>query len=299
MKTVFKFLAIIAIVSFGTLNAKEPTNWMIGIGGGYGQTSISVEHSHVIRNPIWNWNASAAPGSNFYYISQRWAAQQNMSLSSWSGAWEFLVGYKHFVNDWLGVRAYANIGVQHYKPSLFESKTDPIGIIDYTANVDLLFDFYETEKWAIGMVAGLGFGGTSFDKKAIEKYMAVYDRATGRPVGIANIQQHFLNVNASVGLRGVYFQKIRKVKQRVCDEFVEGKRTCRVPVAYIGHNFEINAKFPFMDYNATSDPDIIQVGVTSKTGANGTTTEEPIYASIPAYKVKNAYRITFRYIIDF
>lgn len=289
MKNIFKLLtAIVMAVSFGTLNAKEPTNWMIGVGVGYGMTSIDVNHSHIIRNPIYNWsgNASTNPGNNFWYLSPRWPAQQNISLSSWSVAWEALVGYKHFVNDWLGVRAYVNVGVQHYKPSLFESKTDPIGIVDYTANVDLLFDFYETESWAIGMLAGLGFGGTSFDKQAIEKYMAVYDRATGIPVGKANIQQHFLNINASVGLRGVYFQKVRRVSERVCDdEYVDGKRMCRVPVHYVGHNFEVTAKFPFMSYDATGNPDILPVGNT--------------FASRPQYKVSNPYRITFRYIIDF
>ena len=287
MKNILKLItAIIAVVSFGTLNAKEPTNWMFGVGAGVGQTAISIEHSHVIRNPIWTGQYQAPGNTWIGYGTLRWPAQQNMSLSSWAGAWEFLAGYKHFVNDWLGVRAYVNVGVQHYKPSLYESKTDPIGIVDYTANVDLLFDFYETEKWAIGMVAGLGFGGTSFDKKAIEKYMAIYDRATGIPVGKADIQQHFLNINASVGLRGVYFQKVRRLSERVCDEnYVDGKRLCRVPIHYIGHNFEINAKFPFMSYDATGNPDILPVG--------------DKFASRPQYKVSNPYRITFRYIIDF
>lgn len=282
-----KLLAVILSLSlFCILNAKEPTNWMFGIGAGVGQTAISVEHSHVIRNPIWTGQYQYGTNQWIGYGTLRWPAQQNMSLSSLAPAWEFLAGYKHFVNDWLGVRAYAVVGVQHYKPSLFESKTDPIGVVDYTANVDLLVDFYETESWAIGMLAGLGFGGTSFDKKAIEKYMGVYDRATGRPIGKANIQQHFLNINASVGLRGVYFQKVRRVSERVCDdEYVDGKRTCRVPIHYIGHNFEVNAKFPFMSYEATPHADIIPVGDT--------------FVSRPQYKVKNPYRITFRYIIDF
>lgn len=283
------FLILIAIFSITYINAKEPTNVMIGVGGGIGQTQIDISHSHVIRNPIYNYSATkggtgAMP--SFYYHDQRWLAQQNMSLSSWSGAWEVLLGYKHFVNDWVGFRAYANVGVQHYKPSMYESETDPIGIIDYTLNADLLVDFYETEKWAIGMAAGLGFGGTSFDKKAVEKYMAVYDRNTGVPIGKADIKSHFLNINASVGLRGVYFQKVRRVSERVCDEnYVNGKRLCRVPIHYIGHNFEINAKFPFMKYNATNNPDIVPMG-----GA---------YVSAPLYKVSNPYRITFRYIIDF
>lgn len=288
MKNLFKLLiATVVAVSFGTLNAKEPTNWMIGVGGGIGQTKIDVSHSHLLRNPIYKYTVDGLDNRFTGYAGLRWNAHQNMSLSSTAGAWEILAGYKHFVNDWLGVRAYVNVGVQHYKPSLFESKTDPIGIIDYTANVDLLFDFYETESWAIGMLAGLGVGGTSFDKNAINKYMAIYDRESHLPVGKASIQQHFLNINGSVGLRGVYFQKVRRVSERVCDEeYVEGKRLCRVPIHYIGHNFEINAKFPFMDYQATANPDIIQTG-------------KDTYASRPAYKVTNPYRITFRYIIDF
>ena len=136
------------------------------------------------------------------------------------------------------------------------------------------------------MLAGLGFGGSSFDKDAIAKYMAVYDRETGMPIGIADIQKHFLNINASVGLRGVYFQKIRKVSERVCDDYVDGKRTCRVPVSYIGHNFEINAKFMFLPYEATQYPDIVNVTADK-------------WASRPQYIIKNPYRITFRYIIDF
>lgn len=257
-----KFLMIaIFVLCTGIANSKEPTNWMFGVGGGYGMTSLDMKHAHFLRYPVYRYfNGGAYDKNPDGSYKLRFTPQTNASLSSWSGSWEFLVGYKHFVNDWIGVRAYANIGVQHYKPSLFESKTDPIGIIDYTINTDLLIDFYETESWAIGMLGGLGFGGTSFDKEAINKYMAVYDRETGKPIGRANIQAHFLNINASVGLRGVYFQKIRKVSARVCDDYVDGKRTCRVPVSYIGHNFEINAKFMFLPYEATQNPDIVNAG---------------------------------------
>lgn len=124
--------------------------------------------------------------------------------------------------------------------------------------------------------------------------MAVYDRETGYPVGKADITSHFLNINATVGLRGVYFQKVRRVSERVCDEFVDGKRTCRVPVHYIGHNFEIAAKFGFLPYEATANPDILHVG---NIAVNGT--QQDVWASRPQYIVKNPYRITFRYIIDF
>lgn len=169
-----KRLLLILVLIFGLANAKEPTNWMFGVGGGYGMTSLDMKHSHFLRNPVYRYFAGTGGVKAQYQMENgkpvtRFAPQSNASLNSWSGSWEFLLGYKHFINDWFGVRAYGNVGVQHYKPSLFESKIDPIGIIDYTINADLLFDFYETESWAIGMLAGLGFGGTSFDKDAIKK----------------------------------------------------------------------------------------------------------------------------------
>ena len=276
MKNIRNLFAIAFIVAV-SLNAKEPTNIMLGVGIGAGQSGISIEHSQIIRDPIEDTN-----GNN----GLRWNPQSNMSLDSWATAWEFLVGYKHFINDYVGFRYYGNVGIQHYKPSLFESKTQPVGFVDYTLNADLLINFWESDSLSFGMLGGLGFGGTSFDKKAINQYMAVYDRASGRPIGIANISKHFFNVNASVGLRFVAFQKIRRVSEKVCEKpNKQGKRICRVPIFYIGHNFEINAKFPLLDYYATPFPDIISI--------NGT------IVSRPGYKVDNPYRITFRYIVDF
>lgn len=284
-----KKLLLCVCLIIGIASAKEPTNIMFGIGGGYGTTSMDIVHSHAIRHPSYGFTTNGALAGNIFtgLTNPRWPAQQNMSLTSGAGAWEFLVGYKHFINDWVGFRAYGNIGVQHYKPSMFESKTDPIGLIDYTINADLLINFYETEKWSIGMLAGLGFGGTSFEKNALNQYMYIYDRTTGQPIDKADVQQHFFNANASVGIRGTYFQKVRKPEERVCDEnYVDGKRLCRVPIHYIGHSIEVNAKFNLLGYQATPNADIIQSGTDS-------------FASRPQYTVKNPYRITVRYIIDF
>ena len=90
-----------------------------------------------------------------------------------------------------------------------------------------------------------------------------------------------------MGIRGTYFQKVRKPEERVCDEnYVDGKRLCRVPIHYIGHSIEVNAKFNLLGYQATPNADIIQSGTDS-------------FASRPQYTVKNPYRITVRYIIDF
>ncbi len=270
MKKILRLSLAIAFLSL-PLSAKEPTNTLIGVGIGAGQSKLSIEQAQLIKFPLQNGGATA---------------QQDRSLSSWALAWEFMVGYKHFLNDYVGFRYYGNVGIQHYKPVSFASNEQKIGFVDYTLNADLLIDFYETTNWAIGMLGGMGFGGTSFDKDAISKYLAYYDRQTGRPIGLANVQKHFFNVNASVGFRAVIFQKIRRTGARVCDGYVDGKRTCRAPIFYIGHNLEVNAKFSLLDYQATPYPDIIA-------SANNQ------YVSRPGYKVTNPYRITFRYIVDF
>ena len=272
-------IALLITATFSSLSAKEPTNIMIGFGIGAGQSKMSIEHPQIIKYPIGTPPSPTPTASGI----------TDSSLSSWALAWEFMVGYKHFINDWVGFRYYGNVGVQHYKPISLAQKEQKIGFVDYTLNADLLIDFYETTGWAIGMLGGMGFGGTSFDKDAISKYLALYDARTGRNLGLANVSKHFFNVNASVGLRAVIFQKIRRTGARVCDDnYVNGKRVCRVPVFYIGHNIELNAKFPLLDYKATPNPDVIQTG----TGTAG-------FASRPGYTVNNPYRITLRYIVDF
>ena len=273
-----KFLRLSLMIAFLSvpLSAKEPTNTLIGFGIGAGQSKMDIEQAHLVRDPQGNFTAIP-----------------NSSLSSWALAWEFMIGYKHFINDYVGFRYYGNVGIQHYTPVSFASKKQEIGFVDYTLNADLLIDFYETTAWAIGMVGGMGFGGTSFDKDAISRYLALYDSQSGRPIGLANVQKHFFNVNVSAGLRGVIFQKVRRTGARVCGDYVDGKRICRVPVFYIGHNIELNVKFPLLDYYATPFPDIIQ------TGGNNNGNNAGNYASRPGYKVTNPYRITLRYIVDF
>ena len=278
MKNILFAIAFLIIMSFSSLSAKEPTNIMIGFGIGAGKSAIDINYAHASRFPL----EGVDPNNPRQPL---WGANSNSSISSWALAWEFLVGYKHFINDWVGFRYYANVGIQHYTAKSLGDKSQKIGFVDYTLNADLLIDFWESEFFAIGMFGGLGFGGTSFDKKAIVRYMAIYDRDSGRPIGLANVNKHFVNVNASVGARMTIFQKIRRPSARVCDEFVNGKRVCRVPIYYIGHGIEFSAKFPLMDYRATPLPDIIQV--------NGG------YASRPEYVVKNPYRLTIRYVVDF
>ena len=284
MKNIKKIFIVAFIVVFSHLSAKEPTNIMIGFGIGAGQSKLAMEHSLVMIEPPYNGPNSTAP---------RWPPQQNRYLSSWALAWEFMVGYKHFINDYIGFRYYGNVGIQHYEAKSLGDKSQKIGFVDYTLNADLLINFWESDLLSVGMLGGLGFGGTSFDKKAITQYMAVYNAANPNvPAGLADVQKHFLNVNASVGLRLTIFQKYRRVSARVCNRFVNGKRTCRVPIFYIGHGIELNAKFPLLPYRATAQPDIFVTEGANILNGTG------VY-SRPGYTVSNPYRITIRYVVDF
>ena len=283
MKTILKLLLIAIFIT--PLFAKEPTNILVGFGIGAGQTKLSMEHSRVMLDPPYNGNNSTTP---------RWNRHTNRYLSSEALAWEFMVGYKHFINDWVGFRYYGNVGIQHYEAKSLGDKSQKIGMIDYTLNADLLINFWENDLLSVGMLGGLGFGGTSFDKKAISQYLAVYSAANPNiPVGLADVQKHFLNVNASVGIRLTIFQKYRRTSAKVCDdEYVNGKRVCRVPIFYIGHGIEINAKFPLLDYLATAQPDIyLTAGANLQNGTG--------VISRPGYTVSNPWRVTIRYVVDF
>ncbi len=274
----------IALLLSSSLFAKEPENIIIGAGVGAGQINLSVEHAQIMRHPILGGPMTATPNQPL------WAARYDSNESSWATAWEFLVGYKHFINDFVGLRYYANVGIQHYKSvDNNGKKTQPIGLIDYTLNADLLLDFYESEKVAFGIFGGVGFGGTSFVANSVNYYLDMYNTNEGIPIGASDITKHFVNINASVGVRIVFFQK-RSIAGgiRMCDSFSQDRRSCSTPSSYMGHSIELSAKFPVVEYNAT-DSDVMA----STTGANA------FFVSRPGYKIKNPYRFTIRYIVEF
>ena len=278
MRNISKILAI-ALLLTGSLFAKEPENIIVGAGAGMGQSNLAIEHSQFARHPILD-TVNSQPVMT---------PRINTSSSSWAVAWEFLVGYKHFINDIIGLRYYANVGIQHYKSTNANGKkTQPIGLIDYTVNADMLFDFYESEKVAFGVFGGVGFGGTSFTNSAVNHYMDMYNTAEAVPIGGTNITKHFVNINASAGLRINFFQKTNITGGiRVCNSFSQGRRSCSTPVSYMGHSIEVSAKFPLLKYVAT------KYDIMSSANAGQT------YASRPGYKIKNPYRFTIRYIVEF
>lgn len=275
-------LLIISLLAFSSICAKEPAGIIIGAGVGEGRSEMSIEHAHIAKYPLVNLNNTPMWDSSYYVDS---------SAGSWALAWEFLIGYKHFINDLIGFRYYANVSVQHYKPVTYQSKKQPIGYVDYTLNADILFDFYDSESFAFGILGGVGLGGMSLDRKAVNEYESIYNANQGIiPIGASDITKHFLNVNFSVGVRMIFFQKIAiKGGIRSCDSFSEGRRSCTMPSAYIGHGFEVVAKFPTLTYNATT-PDF----VISTAGNNISN-----FRSRPGYKIKNPYRFTFRYVVEF
>ena len=271
-------IALLALLN-NSLFAKEVENVIIGAGVGAGQSNLAIEHSQFARHPILD-TANSRP-----VMTPRF----NTSSSSWATAWEFLVGYKHFINDIIGLRYYANIGIQHYKSTdINGKKSQPIGLIDYTLNADMLFDFYESEKVAFGIFGGVGFGGTSFTNNAVNNYMDMYNANEGIPIGGTNITKHFVNINASVGARIVFFQK-RSVAGgvRMCNNFSQDRRSCSTPSSYMGHSIEVGAKFPLLKYVAT------------KYDIMDSATAGQVYASRPGYTIQNPYRFTIRYIVEF
>lgn len=273
-----KFFAII-LVAISSLFAKEPSGIIIGAGVGGGYIEMDIEHSQIMRYPILQGNNNNTP---------RWNARYNQASKSWALAWEILFGYKHFINDWVGLRYYANVGFQHYRDTNADGKKrQPIGVIDYTLNADLLLDFYTSERVAFGIFGGVGFGGSSFDKNIVNRYMDMYNKTEGIPIGASETTNHFFDVSASVGLRIAFFQRVNIAGIRSCDSYFEGRRSCSTPVGYIGHNLEVVAKFPMLEYVAVN-PDV-KIDTQNNTK----------FVSRPGYKVKNPYKFTIRYIIEF
>lgn len=284
-----KKILFILLLIVSSLCAKEPNGILLGVGVGEGRSEMSIEHPHIAKYPLQDVRNSPLFGTNL------WTAQTDSATGSWALLWEVLFGYKHFVNDYIGFRYYANVSVQHYKPVTFKSKKDPIGYIDYTAQLDLLLNFYTSEGFAFGVLGGVGLGGMSLDKKAIHEYENIYNTTSGGgiPIGASDITKHFVSLNFSAGVRMIFFQKVGDSSGGVrnCDSYYKGKkRSCSATSSYVGHNFEAVVKFPTLTYNATT-PDFVMAAGATNTNAN--------LRSRPAYKIKNPYKITFRYVLEF
>ena len=270
-----------------SLSAKEPTNWIFGFGIGAGKSQIEQKFSDSANV---NWAGIFTMGN--YRVGT--------NVQDWGVTWEFLAGYKHWLNDWVGFRYYANVGAQHYKDDIFTAGKVKAGIIEYTANADLLLNFYNSELFTFGILGGFGIGGAYFDSPALDTYEYLYGPSAERPTWFADrdsygdmgkTTKHHLSASLSVGARFNIFQKIRNVAARTCNTGADGRRTCRVPISFIEHSIEFNTKFNMLTYYPTKYGELL--GVKEANGNYSGTTARP------GYEVKNPYKFTLRYIVAF
>ncbi len=304
--TLAKAILAIALLTLGggeslTLNAKEPANWLFGFGIGAGTSRIDEKYPESAKNGF-GLNELPPP---YNQLANR-ARSADSSTQGWGVNWELLVGYKHFLNDWVGFRYYANVGAQHYKHDIFTAGKVQAGVIEYTANADLLLNFYDSPNFTFGILGGFGVGGAYFDSPALKTYEqqwsygnAPFTNATIHQ-DLGKIQKNHLSANLSVGMRFNIFQKIREVGKRVCSQGGDGRRTCKVPISYLEHSIEFNAKFPMITYRATDSGDIVSYYIRQTNIQTGQQQDFLLgYANRPGYEVKNPYKLTLRYIFAF
>ena len=101
-------------------------------------------------------------------ISQTITNNGDIKSTQFLTAIGFQVGYKHFFNEYLGVRGY---GAFDYAWGSGKGKGDLDGFdtaysaMNVTANADVLANFYSTQSVSYGAFAGIGLGGQFYNFK--------------------------------------------------------------------------------------------------------------------------------------
>ncbi len=298
--TLFPKILLILAMGGGALrvNAQEPTNWIFGFGIGAGQSQL---------DRIYADSANSLLGQGGFNGSATRLYSSN--IKDWGVVWEFLAGYKHWLNDWVGFRYYVNVSGQHYKDDIYTTGKTQAGVIEYTANADLLLNFYNSESFTFGIFGGFGVGGAYFDSPAFNTYRQQWSSENSQLTnprfdGIGEVYKHHLSATLSTGVRFNIFQKIRNVGKRVCSQREDGRRTCKVPISYLEHSLEFNSKFSLMTYRATDSADVFggYCGQNATWGQGGASIGGQflcLWRTKPGYEVKNPYKFTLRYIIAF
>ena len=299
LRIISHFATILLIIAMGggalRISAKESANWIFGIGVGYGATQIDIKYPESSRNQL----GIPIGGGQNTWISYNPGI--NTTSKSWGLSYEILVGYKHFVNEYIGFRYYANVGAQNYKDAHFSNNKNTIGVIEYTANADLLINFYDSPDFSFGILGGFGVGGATFDSAMLKQYESDWGAATDSTqfngeamyAGIGETYKHHFSASVSVGVRFNFFQQIRGSGQVVCSAGGDGRRSCKKPIANLEHSIEANAKFPILTYYATKAGDTIATRVPNQNNwLRG-------ISNRPGYEIKNPYKFTLRYIIAF
>ena len=285
-----RILLVISIFLLGISSAKEPTNWMFGAGVGTGYAKVDKKYTD-------------AAGSQLGLSWAKWEPYYSSSINGWGVAWEVLAGYKHWVNDYVGFRYYVNIGAQHYKETIYSAGDSNGTALDYTGNVDVLFNFYNSDSFTTGMFVGIGVGGTSFFSKALDTYESlfkekVYQWTDPSYAGEGNTYRHHLNATINLGLRFNMFQKVRDIKNRTCEDNGSDRKVCKVPISKYEHSIELVGRFPLIPYKVTDSADTLGTYSTGQVFP-GTYGKYVTIGHRPGYTVTNPYKFTVRYIFAF
>lgn len=273
----------------GALSARESANWLFGVGFGYGATHTNIKYPDSTKSGLGvNWD-------NFVKVN-------DTIIKSWGITYEILVGYKHFLNDYIGFRYYVNVGAQHYKDENFSGGKEKIGVVDYTLNADLLLNFYNSPSISVGIFGGFGVGGAYFDSQSIDDYEKFYGGAIDSTrftepefAGAGKVAKNHFSASLSIGTRIVFFQQIRSVGQVVCSAGGDGRRSCSTPISSLEHSLEVGAKFPMLTYYATKKGDMMGSYCVGPTNAG----KYVCANQRPGLEIKNPYKFTLRYIIAF
>ncbi len=289
-----KLLLIFAILSALKISAKEPASWFVGAGVGYGLTKIDTTYS-----------ASASGLGVFPWVAGTWNNQYTLHSKSWGFVFEGLVGYKHFLNDVLGFRYYANVSTQFYKDATFTSNKTQIGVIEYKLNADLLINFYNSPAFSAGIFGGFGVGGAYFDSPEIDRYNTYWGGATDSTQyteaifdGIGDVYRNHFNASLSVGARINFYQQIRGTGQVVCSAGGDGKRTCKKPISMLEHSLEMGAHFSMLPYEATTPPEVVG-RICEPLPGDQLGGKYSCARQRYGYEIKTPYKFTLRYIIAF
>lgn len=281
-----------AIIATSVLHTAEPSSWYVGVGGGYGLTQISKTYS----------SSSKTGGLNVTWIE--WWNQRDSHYKSSDFAFEALIGYKHFLNDYLGLRYYANIGAQLYRDNTFSSGKVAIGVVDYTANADLLLNFYTNPRLSVGIFGGFGVGGAYFDSPEIKRYERYWGGAKDSTLytqsefnGVGEVFRNHFSASINTGARINFFQQLRGVGQVVCKPSGDGRRTCHQPIMSLEHSLEVSAKFFMIPYRLTKAPEVMGHFCSGGQPANQGKYRCAAYRY--GYEVSAPYRFTLRYILAF
>ena len=108
----------------------------------------------------------------------------------------FVIGYKKFFNEYLGLRFYANLDLHHNMSKLNgEDKALKAIFVNFGVNMDFLANFISNESLEFGAFAGTRIGATKITGKDIEDL-----KNSAEKVGVKFIDTS-LDVALNVGLR--------------------------------------------------------------------------------------------------